>query len=56
MSEQGRNLVYESGQWQVHLARRQLLAGGVPVPIGARVFEIVEVLVFRRGKRTPLEG
>ena len=45
MSHQDRILVYESGQWQVHLGRRELLAGGVPVPIGARAFEIVEVLV-----------
>jgi DNA-binding winged helix-turn-helix (wHTH) protein len=39
------NLVYESGQWQVHLGRRELLANGVAVPIGARAFEIVEVLI-----------
>ena len=45
MSEQGQSLVYESGQWQVHLGRRELLAGGVAVPIGARAFEIVGVLV-----------
>jgi predicted ATPase len=45
VSEPGRNLVYESGQWQVHLDRRELLAGGLPVPLGARAFEIVEVLV-----------
>jgi DNA-binding winged helix-turn-helix (wHTH) protein len=29
----------------VHLGRRELLAGGVVVPMGARAFEIVEVLV-----------
>ena len=45
MAEQGLGLVYESGHWQVHLGRRELLAQGVPVPIGARAFEIVEVLV-----------
>ncbi len=45
MSEQGQNLVYESGQWQVHLGRRELVARGVAVPIGARAFEIIEVLV-----------
>jgi len=44
-STQGHGLVYESDRWQVHLGRRELLAGGVPVPIGARAFEIVEVLV-----------
>ncbi len=37
--------VYESGPWQVHLGRRELLASGVSVPIGSRAFEIVEVLV-----------
>ena len=45
MPTQGQNLIYESGQWQVHLGRRELLTGGVAVPIGARAFEIVEVLV-----------
>jgi len=45
VSEQTRNLVYESGQWQVHLGRRELLASGAAVPIGARAFEIIEVLV-----------
>ena len=45
MSEQGRSLVYESGQWQVDLVRRELLASGVTVPIGARAFEIIEILV-----------
>jgi non-specific serine/threonine protein kinase len=45
MPEQGRNLIYEAGRWQVHLGRRELFAGGVPVPIGARAFEIIEVLV-----------
>jgi len=45
VAEQGLGLVYESGHWQVHLGRRELLAQGVPVPIGARAFEIVEVLV-----------
>ncbi len=34
-----------SGQWEVHLGRRELLASGIAVPIGARAFEIVEVLV-----------
>jgi predicted ATPase/DNA-binding winged helix-turn-helix (wHTH) protein len=45
VSEQTRNLVYEAGHWQVHLGRRELLASGVAVPIGARAFEIIEVLV-----------
>jgi len=45
VSEQGRSLVYESGKWQVHLGRRELLSNSVVVPIGARAFEIIEVLV-----------
>jgi predicted ATPase/DNA-binding winged helix-turn-helix (wHTH) protein len=45
MSEQGSNLIYESSQWQLHLGRRELRACGVPVPIGARAFEIMTVLV-----------
>jgi predicted ATPase/DNA-binding winged helix-turn-helix (wHTH) protein len=45
MSQQRRNQIYESGQWQIHLGRRELLACGVPVAIGARAFEVMEVLV-----------
>jgi predicted ATPase/DNA-binding winged helix-turn-helix (wHTH) protein len=45
MSQQRSHPVYESGQWQVHLGRRELLACGVPVPIGPRAFEVMEVLV-----------
>ena len=45
MSDHGRSLIYESGQWQVHLGRRELLASGLAVPVGARAFEIIEVLV-----------
>jgi hypothetical protein len=45
VSEQGRSLVYESGQWRVDLGQRELTARGVVVPIGARAFEIIEVLV-----------
>jgi non-specific serine/threonine protein kinase len=47
---QGRQLVYESGEWEVDLARRELRARGVPVPIGSRAFEIVEVLVQSAGE------
>src|SRR5580698_8266259 len=45
MPEQGQSMVYESGQWQIHLGRRELLANGLAVPVGARAFEIIEVLV-----------
>src|ERR1700675_3096818 len=47
---QGRQLVYESGEWEVDLARRELRARGVPVPIGGRTFEIIEVLVQSAGE------
>ena len=39
------NLTYECGQWQIHLGRRELLSNGAVVPIGARAFEIIELLV-----------
>ncbi len=45
MTQVGHNLIYESGQWQVHLGRRELRSSGVAVPIGSRAFEIIEVLV-----------
>jgi len=50
VSEQGRNMVYECGQWQIHTGRRQLLACGVSIPIGSRAFEIIEVLVQSANK------
>jgi non-specific serine/threonine protein kinase len=46
MSQRRPNLVYEFGEWQMHLGPRELLACGVPVPIGARTFEVMEVLVL----------
>ena len=50
MPAQGRRLVYESGEWEVDLARRELRTRGVPVPIGGRAFEIIEVLVQSAGE------
>src|ERR1700731_3116619 len=47
---QGRQLVYESGEWEVDLARRELRARGVPVPIGGRAFEIIEILIQSAGE------
>jgi predicted ATPase/DNA-binding winged helix-turn-helix (wHTH) protein len=47
---QGQRLVYELGEWEVDLARRELRARGVPVPIGGRAFEIIEVLVQSAGE------
>ncbi|MEH2482832.1 DNA-binding winged helix-turn-helix (wHTH) protein [Nitrobacteraceae bacterium AZCC 2146] len=50
MRAQSRRLIYELGKWEVDLARRELRARGVPVPIGGRAFEIVEVLVQSAGE------
>src|SRR6202166_4443883 len=47
---QGRQLVYELDEWEVDLARRELRARGVLVPIGGRAFEIIEVLVQSAGE------
>src|ERR1700682_5704424 len=47
---QGRQRVYELDEWEVDLARRELRARGVPVPIGGRAFEIIEVLVQSAGE------
>jgi predicted ATPase/DNA-binding winged helix-turn-helix (wHTH) protein len=41
--------VYQSGECEVDLGRRELRVGGVPVPVGARAFEIIEVLVKSAG-------
>src|SRR3982075_3385791 len=50
VSAEDRRLVYELDEWEVDLARRELRARGVPVPIGGRAFEIVEVLVQSAGE------
>jgi predicted ATPase/DNA-binding winged helix-turn-helix (wHTH) protein len=42
--------VYELGEWEVDLARRELRARGVPVPISGRAFDIIEVLVQSSGE------
>jgi predicted ATPase/DNA-binding winged helix-turn-helix (wHTH) protein len=47
---QSRRVVYKSGEWEVDLARRELRARGIPVPIGGRAFEIIEVLVQSAGE------
>jgi predicted ATPase/DNA-binding winged helix-turn-helix (wHTH) protein len=46
----GGRLVYELDEWEIDLARRELRARGVPVPIGRRAFEIIEVLVQSAGE------
>jgi predicted ATPase/DNA-binding winged helix-turn-helix (wHTH) protein len=42
--------VYTSGACEVDLGRRELRASGVPVPIGGRAFEIIEILVQSAGQ------
>ena len=49
MRAHGGRLVYELDEWEIDLARRELRARGVPVPIGGRAFEIIEVLVQSAG-------
>jgi predicted ATPase/DNA-binding winged helix-turn-helix (wHTH) protein len=42
-------LVYQSGQLEVDVTRRELRVRGVHMPIGGRAFEIIEVLVKAAG-------
>jgi predicted ATPase/DNA-binding winged helix-turn-helix (wHTH) protein len=46
----GRQGVYALGGWEVDLARRELRARGVAVPISGRAFDIMEVLVQSDGE------
>ena len=50
MPAQGRRPIYEFGPWEIDLARRELRAHRVPVPIGGRAFEIIEALVESAGE------
>ena len=50
MRAERRRLVYEWGEWEVDLARRELRVRGVSIPIGGRAFEIIEVLVQSAGE------
>lgn len=43
-------LVFECSGWEVNLAKRELRAAGVTVPLGSRAFEIVETLVRSAGE------
>jgi predicted ATPase/DNA-binding winged helix-turn-helix (wHTH) protein len=42
--------VFESGDWEIDLSRRELRMRNIPVPLGSRAFELVEVLVQSAGK------
>ncbi|HXO02921.1 MAG TPA: winged helix-turn-helix domain-containing protein, partial [Stellaceae bacterium] len=50
MPAQGPPTVYESGECQIDLARRELRTHGALVPVGGRAFEILEVLVQSAGQ------
>jgi predicted ATPase/DNA-binding winged helix-turn-helix (wHTH) protein len=43
-------LQYAFDGWEIDLARRELRSRGVPVPLGGRAFEIIEVLVRSAGE------
>jgi predicted ATPase/DNA-binding winged helix-turn-helix (wHTH) protein len=46
----GRRLIYESGECEIDLARRELRVLGSPVPVGGRAFEVIEILVQSAGE------
>jgi non-specific serine/threonine protein kinase len=50
MPEQDRHPIYESGRWEVDLARRELRTRGNSVELGRRAFAIFAVLVQSAGK------
>jgi predicted ATPase/DNA-binding winged helix-turn-helix (wHTH) protein len=50
MPEQDRQSVYGCGRWELDLARHELRARGVPVPLGSRALHILAVLVESAGK------
>ena len=52
LAAQGRP-VYETGEWEVDLARRELRVRGVPLPLGDRAFDIIEILVQAAGDIVP---
>jgi predicted ATPase/DNA-binding winged helix-turn-helix (wHTH) protein len=50
MLPDGVRSVYASGECEIDLARRELRVRGSPVPLGARAFEIIEVLAQSAGE------
>jgi predicted ATPase/DNA-binding winged helix-turn-helix (wHTH) protein len=50
MIEQRRGVIFESGGWEVDLARREVRFRGTAVPMGARAFEVFAVLVQSAGE------
>jgi non-specific serine/threonine protein kinase len=50
MPDKGRYPVYEFGQWELDLARRELRGCGLPVPLGIRALQILAVLAEEAGR------
>src|ERR1051326_5006101 len=50
MSETSLHLTYGSGECEIDLVRRELRVLGSPVPVGARAFEVIEVLARSAGE------
>lgn len=49
MADEQKKPVYAYQDWEIDLARRELRLRGAPVPLGARAFEIIELLVQAGG-------
>ena len=50
MEEQRPRAIYASNGWEIDISRRELRSRGIPVPIGSRAFEILEILVRSGGE------
>jgi predicted ATPase/DNA-binding winged helix-turn-helix (wHTH) protein len=48
VSDQDQSVAFDG--WELRIAERQLLVHGMPVALGGRAFEVLRVLVLRRGK------
>ena len=56
MAAQRRRLDDDPGPWEMDLTRRELRTHGVPVPLGSRAFDIVEVLARSAGELVTKDG
>src|SRR5580704_13777563 len=50
LAAQRRRLDDDPGPWEMDLTRRELRTHGIPVPLGGRAFDIVEVLARSAGE------
>jgi predicted ATPase len=50
MSAQAAQPVFGWGEWEIDTHRRELRSRGVPVPLGGRAFDVMEVLVRAAGQ------